>query len=298
MLFDVTIEIPRGSGNNTKSTTPPPDPARPGGVQPAWCSPRTTAPSTTPSARTATPSTPSCSYPSHVPGVVITVRPVGMLRMVDENGGDDKILTVPAGDDRFAQLQDITDVPEHTLAEIEHFFLSPLQGDRHGKHVTTNGWADRAAAEAAFAPRRKPTPDTRGPTGPQTAAGRHWRRVIASRSSLRLPAAPPSQPHPARRMTRTEGASHHGTTTSAASHHHGAHQGEYVTHHDHPRHHRRRPHGARILDSRGYPTVRVSLELDDGSTVTGTPPRAHPPAPTKPSSSVTAFRVRGPGRPG
>ena len=50
--------------------------------------------------------------------VVITVRPVGMLRMVDENGGDDKILTVPAGDDRFAQLRDITDVPEHTLSLI------------------------------------------------------------------------------------------------------------------------------------------------------------------------------------
>lgn len=59
--------------------------------------------------------------------------------MVDENGGDDKILTVPAGDDRFAQLRDITDVPEHTLADIEH-----------GKHVTTNGWADRAAAEAVI----------------------------------------------------------------------------------------------------------------------------------------------------
>ncbi|GAA3332197.1 hypothetical protein HP467_14045 [Curtobacterium albidum] len=81
------------------------------------------------------------------PGVVITVRPVGMLRMVDENGGDDKILTVPANDDRFAQLQDITDVPEHTLAEIEHFF-SHYKEIEHGKHVTTNGWADRAAAEA------------------------------------------------------------------------------------------------------------------------------------------------------
>ena len=34
------------------------------------------------------------------PGVVIDVRPVGMLRMVDENGGDDKILTVPYGDPR------------------------------------------------------------------------------------------------------------------------------------------------------------------------------------------------------
>ncbi|MEN0101455.1 MAG: phosphopyruvate hydratase [Curtobacterium sp.] len=54
-------------------------------------------------------------------------------------------------------------------------------------------------------------------------------------------------------------------------HHHGIHQGEYVTHREHPvtidavR-------GARILDSRGYPIVRVTLELDDGHTVTGDAP--------------------------
>jgi len=54
-------------------------------------------------------------------------------------------------------------------------------------------------------------------------------------------------------------------------HHHGTHPGEYVT----------RQHsaitidtvrGSRILDSRGYPTVRVHLELDDGRTLTGDAP--------------------------
>ncbi|WP_083404101.1 phosphopyruvate hydratase [Curtobacterium sp. MCBA15_005] len=54
-------------------------------------------------------------------------------------------------------------------------------------------------------------------------------------------------------------------------HHHGAHQGEYVTHHDHPVT-IDTVHGTRILDSRGYPTVRVLLELDDGRTVTGDAP--------------------------
>jgi len=83
------------------------------------------------------------------PGVVIDVRPVGMLRMVDENGGDDKILTVPAGDDRFNHVQDIGDIPEHVLSEIEHFFAHYKETE-HGKHVTTGGWADRAAAEAVI----------------------------------------------------------------------------------------------------------------------------------------------------
>lgn len=54
-------------------------------------------------------------------------------------------------------------------------------------------------------------------------------------------------------------------------HRHGAHQGEYVTHHDHPVT-IDAVHGARILDSRGYPTVQVTFELEDGSTVTGDAP--------------------------
>ena len=40
-------------------------------------------------------------------------------------------------------------MPEHTLAEIEHFFAHYKEIE-HGKHVTTNGWADRAAAEAVI----------------------------------------------------------------------------------------------------------------------------------------------------
>lgn len=80
------------------------------------------------------------------PGVVIDVRPIGMLRMIDESGGDDKILTVPNNDVRFDLLQDISDVAEHTLREIEHFF-SHYKEIEHGRHVTTNGWARREVAE-------------------------------------------------------------------------------------------------------------------------------------------------------
>jgi inorganic pyrophosphatase len=83
------------------------------------------------------------------PGVVIDVRPVGMLRMADENGGDDKILTVPHGDPRFDHVHDVTDVADAVLAEIEHFF-SHYKEVEHGKHVTTDGWADRAEAEAVI----------------------------------------------------------------------------------------------------------------------------------------------------
>jgi len=81
------------------------------------------------------------------PGCLITCRIIGMFRMRDEMGLDDKVLCVPARDPRFARLQDIADLPKFDQLEIQHFFevykeLEP------GKSVQAEAWADRAAAEA------------------------------------------------------------------------------------------------------------------------------------------------------
>jgi inorganic pyrophosphatase len=80
------------------------------------------------------------------PGCLITCRVIGMFRMRDEKGLDDKILCVPARDPRNAHLTDIGDVPMFDRLEIQHFFevykeLEP------GKSVQAEAWADRAAAE-------------------------------------------------------------------------------------------------------------------------------------------------------
>lgn len=56
------------------------------------------------------------------PGCLIKSRPVGGIIMEDEKGLDDKILAVPIEDPRFAQITDISDVPNHVLKEISHFF--------------------------------------------------------------------------------------------------------------------------------------------------------------------------------
>jgi inorganic pyrophosphatase len=81
------------------------------------------------------------------PGCLITCRVLGMFRMRDEKGLDDKVLCVPAGDPRQAHLREIDDVPEFDRLEIQHFFevykeLEP------GKSVQAEAWADRIAAEA------------------------------------------------------------------------------------------------------------------------------------------------------
>ncbi|OBK20977.1 inorganic pyrophosphatase [Mycobacterium asiaticum] len=81
------------------------------------------------------------------PGVLVEVRPVGMFRMVDEAGGDDKVLCVPAGDNRWDHIQDIDDVPQHELEAIKHFFVH-YKDLEPGKFVKAADWVGRAEAEA------------------------------------------------------------------------------------------------------------------------------------------------------
>src|SRR5947199_1666326 len=81
------------------------------------------------------------------PGCLIRCRAIGMYRMQDEKGGDDKVLCVPANDPRQEHLQDIRHLPEFDRLEIEHFFevyktLEP------GKSVEGAHWAGRQDAEA------------------------------------------------------------------------------------------------------------------------------------------------------
>ncbi len=81
------------------------------------------------------------------PGCLIRCRAIGMFRMRDEKGLDDKVLCVPATDPRVAHLTDITDVPAFDRLEIEHFF-QVYKALEPGKEVETAKWVDRVAAEA------------------------------------------------------------------------------------------------------------------------------------------------------
>jgi inorganic pyrophosphatase len=80
------------------------------------------------------------------PGVGVKVRPVGVLNMSDEAGGDAKIIAVPHKDPRWLHLQDVNDIPEQTRKEIEHFFAR-YKDLEPGKFVNIEGWGDAAEAE-------------------------------------------------------------------------------------------------------------------------------------------------------
>lgn len=81
------------------------------------------------------------------PGVIVEARPVGMFQMVDEAGGDDKVLCVPAGDPRWDHIKDINDVPAFELEAIKHFFVH-YKDLEPGKHVDAADFVGRAEAEA------------------------------------------------------------------------------------------------------------------------------------------------------
>ncbi len=80
------------------------------------------------------------------PGCLIRCRAIGMFRMTDEKGPDDKVIAVPAGDPRVAHLQEISDVSEFDRLEIQHFF-EVYKDLEPGKSVEGASWAGRFDAE-------------------------------------------------------------------------------------------------------------------------------------------------------
>ncbi|HHW4681359.1 MAG TPA: inorganic diphosphatase [Xylella taiwanensis] len=83
-----------------------------------------------------------------VPGSVVRCRPVGVLKMKDEAGDDEKLLAVPvskifAG---YAHIEDINQVSGHWLERIGHFF-NHYKDLEKGKWVKLDGWDNAAEAK-------------------------------------------------------------------------------------------------------------------------------------------------------
>jgi inorganic pyrophosphatase len=77
-------------------------------------------------------------------GCRIRARPVGLFKMWDEKGADEKILCVPLQDPMWSHVRELGDLRDSLLAEIEHFFA--VYKDLEGKPTGTEGFADRKSA--------------------------------------------------------------------------------------------------------------------------------------------------------
>jgi inorganic pyrophosphatase len=78
------------------------------------------------------------------PGCLIPVKPVGMFRMRDDKGIDDKIICVPLHDPNWNVHDDLDDLPELLRQEIEQFFS--IYKQLENKEVVVNGWCHRDPA--------------------------------------------------------------------------------------------------------------------------------------------------------
>jgi inorganic pyrophosphatase len=83
-----------------------------------------------------------------VPGSYIAVRPIGVMMMEDEGGGDEKIIAVPVPKltKRYENVHNYTDLPKITLDQIQHFF-EHYKDLEPGKWVKFTGWGDAAKAK-------------------------------------------------------------------------------------------------------------------------------------------------------
>ena len=78
-----------------------------------------------------------------VPGAVIRVRPIGTLMMVDEAGGDEKVLAVPVDKLHpfYAGVDSWRSLPAILTEQIAHFFQHYKDLEK-GKSVEIVRWAD------------------------------------------------------------------------------------------------------------------------------------------------------------
>jgi inorganic pyrophosphatase len=82
-----------------------------------------------------------------IPGAVINVRPIGVLKMQDDGGGDEKIIAVPVPrlTKRYESIRSYNDLPAITREQIQHFF-EHYKDLEPGKWVKLIGWGDAEEA--------------------------------------------------------------------------------------------------------------------------------------------------------
>ncbi len=83
-------------------------------------------------------------------GILVNVRPVGVIDMVDTGESDYKILAVPTEDKRWEDVQDLADINKHTLKEFQHFLETYKALKGKPAPVEIKGVMGKAEAIAAF----------------------------------------------------------------------------------------------------------------------------------------------------
>lgn len=92
-------------------------------------------------------------FESVPPGIVVPVRPIGVLNMVDDGEGDEKLICVPADDVTKSHIQSVEDLGANFKPMVEHFYshYKDWKKDWKGSPVSFNGWGDAEQAKKIIA---------------------------------------------------------------------------------------------------------------------------------------------------
>jgi inorganic pyrophosphatase len=84
-----------------------------------------------------------CNTRAIFPGAVMNCRPIGVMVMEDDGGGDEKLIAVPSSKltPRYDKIHSVSDLPAITKQQIEHFFKH-YKDLEPGKWVKIDHWGD------------------------------------------------------------------------------------------------------------------------------------------------------------
>jgi inorganic pyrophosphatase len=80
------------------------------------------------------------------PGCLMSVRPIGVLQMIDQGKEDEKVLAVGTNNPIFRDVHDYQQLYPHLLLEIEHFFT--VYKELEAKSTRVVGWQNAEAARS------------------------------------------------------------------------------------------------------------------------------------------------------
>jgi inorganic pyrophosphatase len=125
-----------------------------------------------------------CSEPI-VPLAIMRAKIIGVMKMRDDKGEDDKLIAVHADDPNYSDYSDVSEIPSHRLRELQRFFqdykilenkkvlVDAPQGRSEGLEVLRSAIRlyerdrERLMGVAEAAPRAAPRPRTAAPSAPK-----------------------------------------------------------------------------------------------------------------------------------
>lgn len=79
------------------------------------------------------------------PLCLVKARVIGVMRMIDNNEGDDKIIAVAENDMSVNHIKDISELPAHFIQELQNFFENYTKLEK--KEVRIDGFQNKEMAK-------------------------------------------------------------------------------------------------------------------------------------------------------